>query len=144
MNEFIVWDKENKKFVENLTGYYLDKDCLLWKEECSKYECDLIIATDCICFPHIGKTDINNEKIYADCSIFEFAFKGFGEVFAESYIGYFVWNDFRLRYDIKIINKSDKDGDSYIFDYGKCLPNIINNEFKIIDTLQENKLGLIK
>jgi len=136
MNEFIVWDRENKKFVENLTDYYLDKDCLLWKEECSKYECDLIIATDCICFPHIGKKDINNKKIYANCSIVEFKHI---TTYGCSYIrqGYFTFDNDLCCYIIKCINED------LILIYACSVFSAIT-DIKIIDTIQENKLGLIK
>jgi len=87
---------------------------------------------------YIGKTDINGKKIYADSSIVEFDFRGFGEHKSSRYHGVVVWNSDRCRYDIKTFSHEDE----FVFDLGKCTDRIDN--IKIIDTIQENKLGLIK
>ena len=47
-------------------------------------------------------------------------------------------------FKINILTRSDKNGDNYIFNLGNCLNNMYMKEIKIIDTIQENKLNLIK
>ena len=79
----------------------------------------------------IGLKDINEKSIYADCSIVEF--KNIGS----NYTGYFTFDLVKLCYkiivlDIKSVRKK------FIFN-----SNNIEN-IKIIDTIQQNKLGLIK
>ena len=79
----------------------------------------------------IGLKDINEKSIYADCSIVEF--KNIGS----NYTGYFTFDLVKLCYkiivlDIKSVRKE------FIFN-----SNNIEN-IKIIDTIQQNKLGLIK
>ncbi len=85
---------------------------------------------------YIGKKDINDKKIYSDCSIVEF------EVIKGVIIkGFFYFDTDDLSYSIKVI--SDDTGiitkkEQYNLSYQKDFI------FKIIDTIQENKLGLIK
>ena len=79
----------------------------------------------------IGLKDINGKSIYADSSIVEF--KNIGS----NYTGYFTFDLVKLCYkiivlDIKSVRKE------FIFN-----SNNIEN-IKIIDTIQQNKLGLIK
>ena len=78
-----------------------------------------------------GLKDINGKNVYADSSIVEF--KNIGS----NYNGYFTFDIVKLCYkvivlDIKSVRKE------FIFN-----SNNIEN-IKIIDTIQENKLGLIK
>ena len=78
-----------------------------------------------------GLKDINGKSIYADSSIVEF--KNIGS----NYNGYFTFDIVKLCYkiivlDIKSVRKE------FIFN-----SNNIEN-IKIIDTIQQNKLGLIK
>ena len=91
---------------------------------------------------YIGLNDINNNKIYADSSIVEFDFLGFGELTPDSYKAFVKWNKERFRYDIQTLSRVDKNSNLYVFDLGKCIDRISN--IKIIDTIQESKLGLIK
>ena len=98
----------------------------------------------------IGLKDINGKSIYADCSIVEFehkyrtrtrTFNGFlnSQSFAKEQCellqGFFTWNSDKLRYEIDILNH----------DFFICLDFVSTmKNFKIIDTIQENRLGLIK
>ena len=139
MNEFIVWDEKFKKFVDTdniimdlksggLKGIYGGLGYVdTWK-----------------LFNYIGKKDINNKKIYADSSIVEFIYRGkkiglFGEHIsheAVSLVGFFTYNNDEARYEVDILGD-----DKYV-----CL-NFDSDNFRdinIIDTIQENKLGLIK
>jgi hypothetical protein len=140
MNEFIVWDKYEEKFlneeniaingVGTLFEACLDEDVYNLFEKQDRFTVH----------EYIGKGDIKDRKIYADCSIVEF------EIFLimpddtiktqYKLNGIFTFNVDELRYEIDILNHS-----SFV-----CLNYNIGNmrNFKIIDTIQENKLGLIK
>jgi len=89
----------------------------------------------------VGIKDINNKKIYADSSIVEFDYfdlnlKG-EECNKNTYKGYFSWHIDTLSYFIHY------DCGNEIFNQVQYCPSKFKN-FKIIDTIQENKLGLIK
>jgi len=126
MNEFIVWDgkefinKDEYRFVIDLKGMLLERSntvTLIQPNNKHKY------------FNYIGKTDISDKKIYADCSVFEFEFternnKKF------SYTGWFEFNYEDLRYEINILNNSK--AVCLWYDNGRI------DNLKIIGTLQEN------
>ena len=76
---------------------------------------------------HIGKKDISDKKIYADCSIVEFE-----DVHLNLHKGYFQYSNTSLKYFIRLLCGATVDYDFYRY-----------GNFKIIDTIQENKLGLI-
>ncbi len=125
MNEFIVWDKQDKEFREDylVSG---DLDLSYIGTDVSNYRCTV--------HQYIGKKDINNKKIYADCSIVEFWFdNGKERVFLK---GYFTYNDIDLRYEVDILGDSKYVYLDYVHEYFTC--------FRIVDTIQKNKLGLIK
>ena len=135
MKEFIVWysngtDKFNKEFTldDLISQLHYDEICD------SPLLKDYKVIEIC---QSVGLKDINNNKIYADCSIVEFGFIGFGESKIVTYQGFAKWNSDKYRYDIEVISHSDR----FVFDLGKCIDRISN--LKIIDTMQENKLGLI-
>ena len=150
MNEFIVWDKELEFFGES-NKYLINCNGDLFFDNNDKYlynQTDKLVACN-----YIGLKDINNNKIYADCSIVEFDFEykstqpkrlenGLSQSTVYSQIqktklkGWFEYNNEELRYEINILNDSD-----FI-----CLWYQIGDmrNLKIIDTIQENKLGLIK
>lgn len=150
MKEFIVWDDIDKKFYDNETNFYendsenkcilLNGKVLIFVDE--KYDSNVF-------YPYKEKDkliplwatelkDINHKKIYADCSIVEFDyFVGFWEY--KKAIGVFFWDNERLKYRLNIIENNNA--------YGKVIWNFEpreNKNFKIIDTIQQNKLGLIK
>lgn len=80
---------------------------------------------------YIGKKDIEGNKIYADRSIVEFQ-----DALGIDCQGYLSLDTKSLQYYIVILNN-------------ELLENVRTDnydlfEFKIIDTIQENKLGLIK
>lgn len=117
MNEFIVWDNEENIFIENFAS------------EVYEPLNDLLSNKSYDFLPYIVITDINNNKIYADCSIVEFD-DGLKTK------GYFTYIPEELRYILRILNsdileelRADR-WDIY--------------RIKIIDTIQQNKLGLIK
>lgn len=142
MNEFIIWDERYRVFRKLLKidfelGLYFCIDTVV------PFEKGKLVK-------NIGLKDINGKSIYADCSIVEFEHKytqrckkengiytleNFHTQKTEILQGYFVWNNDELKYEINILNH----------DFFICL-DFINSmkNFKIIDTIQENKLGLIK
>jgi len=132
MNEFIVWysnDINEKKFSKEFTlqelisqdhyDYISDSPLLV------NYKVDSINRG-------IGLKDINGKNIYADSSIVEFK----NSQLWNKYNGIFFYNKQKLCYQIKIIGSIRNNG---VIPYDKYC-----SDFKIIDTIQENKLGLIK
>ena len=136
MNEFIVWDKHRNIFTDKYVN--IRPDGTLWKLTRNK----LVNCKDSRyeVFNYIGKKDINNKKIYADSSIVEFEIYIVNTDYTEdveyTLNGVFTYNYDELRYEIVILND-----DKFI-----CLnyDTEVQRNFKIIDTIQENKLGLIK
>ena len=93
---------------------------------------------------YIGKKDINDKKIYSDCSIVEFEYPKYevGTTVQDGHnkhVGYFKFNENTLSYMIYMQNK---DGSEYRWHFADIFSDIKN--IKIIDTIQKNKLGLIK
>jgi len=132
MNKFIVWDEDEEKFIP-FKDVEFSKDAgddflIVHKDIGGGIRSGRIFDT----FDYIGKKDINDKKIYADSSIVEFEWDG-------KYLGYFSFDKEELRYKIEILEHPKKmmfrtfDFDQY---------SITN--LKIIDTIQENKLGLMK
>ena len=86
----------------------------------------------------IGLKDINGKSIYADSSIVEieidedFSNEHFTSIEAHKFIGI-------VRFDYLGARIEDLDDGTTIW-----FSEIEDNEIKIIDTIQENKLGLIK
>lgn len=123
MDEYITWSDELKQFGDNITLKELLKDiCETW---------DVYEVEEGKYFRNIGLKDINGKSIYADSSIVEFQWiNGFGNV--QTDWGVFKYDIDYLQYLIyeenEDINKSS-------------IKDVLN--IKIIDTIQENKLGLI-
>lgn len=133
MNEFIVWDKTKSKFSELKAIEFFKGGFVINPRDLSTKRMDKQLnENECELFPYIGKTDIDNEKIYADCSIVEFEYY-FTDGWDEDMQGVFKYLPNELRYEIQLVN----DGCHVSFQ-----PSYIRN-LKIIDTIQENKLGLI-
>lgn len=133
MKEFIVWDNKRRQFMgdgEVIISNYNDPTHNYYNDSRWTFH------------QYVCLKDINNNKIYANCSIVEFDFLGFGELTPDSYKAFVKWNKERFRYDIQTLSRVDKNSNLYVFDLGKCIDRISN--IKIIDTIQENKLGLIK
>ncbi len=92
----------------------------------------------------IGKTDIEGNKIYADSSIVEF-FEPYHE---SNFKGYFIWCSKTYRYKIYILQGTGRIQEGNTTEIMKesrwCGLVEKFTKYKIIDTIQENKLGLIK
>lgn len=122
MKDFIVWDKVLKCF--HLDGRVKLENGILKP-----------IGKDYTIHKGIGLKDINGKSIYADCSIVEWLHQNV------TYQGYFKFNVEKLYYEVIIIG-SDMDN---IYESVTVAYHYLNmNCLKIIDTIQENKLGLIK
>ena len=151
MNEFIVWDKKSKQFrcpkvfvFDTNSKHDINKEHKLnlvqcWGEPFYGYmdeesNPDVWIKREgkqYEVFSFIGLKDINGKNIYANSSIVEFTASG-----SHGYTqikGYFHF----LKEDLKYIIKTFTHGS---FDFNKKL----YKNFKVIDSIQENKLGLIK
>lgn len=149
MNEFIIWDKSDDRFwtLEELRGtgeldilvsddfsiqlinFGIDE---IFNPDGADYNQYFRREVDIETFKYIGLKDINGKNIYADCSIVEFN----NSQLWNKHIGIFFYNKEKLCYQIKIIDGNRKDE---IIPYDRYC-----SDFKIIDTIQENKLGLIK
>jgi len=118
------WENnDNKK--EGDEYYPICKMDFIFNDVLNEYKDRLIKFYD------IGLKDINGKSIYADCSIVEFN----NSQLWNKHIGIFFYNKDKLCYQIKIINGNRN---NEIIPYDRYC-----SDFKIIDTIQENKLGLI-
>ena len=156
MKEFIVWDDFAKEFYDNKNSFY-ENDC---NNKCVLLNGRVEIFVDeeydsSVFYPYkekdkliplwdIGLKDTNRKSIYADCSIVEFIYRPIGESRTCRDIGFIFFCKEDFMFKINILTRSDKNGDNYIFNLGNSLNNMYMKEIKIIDTIQENKLGLIK
>lgn len=138
MNEFIVWDKDSKSFTENFT---ISPDGSVWVGRAgvdTGYKLQYEKKDTAKLLNYIGKTDINNKKIYADCSIVEFDIKDhIDKNKNRKYVGFFSFDSRGLRYRINYI-LSDGTYESMTYNRGRV------RNIEIIDTIQENKLGIVK
>ena len=129
MNDFINKEKEKEIINQVLDFLYCDIPSI----PISEYLEDEIKNINKN-YKDIGLKDINGKSIYADSSIVEFDYMN------DIYKGFFYFNKNELMYFIKILSSSFKYAD---LDGSFPYTNIKICDFKIIDTIQENKLGLI-
>lgn len=125
MSEFKIWD-------ELLECFHLDGRVEL------KNGTLLPTGNDYTLVKAIGIKDINNKNIYADSSIVEFEIQlSDGECCGKYKLnGFFRYDSVLLCYVLECI------GFDRIFIFATSFVKIKN--IKIIDTIQDNKLGLIK
>lgn len=137
MNEFIVWDNLEEEFIdEEYIARY--SGGILFKADIDNEVIDLLLdekddKNRYIPFDYIGKTDINGEKIYADSSIVKFEYIPCDKEHIVK--AYFTWDDEYLKYIIDPLEGYDSTIEYESFKF-------LNIE--IVDTIQENKLGLLK
>ena len=131
MCEAAVWDS-------NARYFHLDGEVRFI------IETKMPVGKDSTIHQYIGLKDIDDKKIYADSSIISFIYKPIGESGTCKDIGFIFFCKKDFMFKINILTRSDKNGDNYIFNLGNCLNNMYMKEIKIIDTIQENKLNLIK
>jgi len=127
MNEFIVWDSKFKKFIEPSREIVMTT-----KDEMIKgINGGHGFVEEWSIFPYIGKTDDTPEqnKIYADCSVFEFEY-----LTDDGWVklsGYFSFDDIDLRYEVNVLKDITFVSLSFYEDRFRNL--------KVIGTLQEDK-----
>lgn len=143
MSEFIVWDKDNyfgednqfhelERFLYEGLSVHFEKDNGLVIIDYDVYDYASPKPLNIETFNYIGKADINNKKIYADCSIVEFEYFDDNPKNTCKMYGYFSFKEKELGFRVCTFNNSYFSNFNHIRD------------FKIIDTIQENKLGLSK
>ena len=126
MNEFIVWDNKENKINDFYPIAVKSNGDILWcTPTYGKWE--TAPKGRFTILPYIGKTDIEDNKIYADYSIVEFRIK-----FKGVFKGHFWWNKITLRYMIEIYRE---DGFKTLVEFNFQEMD----QFKIIGTIQENK-----
>lgn len=134
-NEYVIWDTESNRFIYGTSNRKnVTKDNIYLLQSFFRLiDGNHIQPLDGV-HQHIGKTDINDKKIYDDCSIVEFDYLK-DEVDIKR-IGYFRFLAYYGCYQIFAL-----DGNNDLM-----LPLEVTEiaSLKIIDTIQENKLGLIK
>lgn len=128
---YIVWDINKKKFSTDV-WYNIQPNGKLWRLESGEHiDCS---NTHSIHY-YINKNDINGEKIYENSSIISFSY-WMGTRHVELN-GYFVYDSEKLLYKIELLNK-DKLYNCVEFSISSMI------DIEIIDTIQENKLGLVE
>lgn len=144
MEDFIIWDSKYKLFLDENFLDTLEENGIEYEDDKLYYGdeyypicvMDFIIGVNGDIYKdrisklfYVGLKDINNNKIYANCSILRVNY-----FHSLSDIGYFSFDEETLRYCFTLIN--EKEIVEYELSYFDSL--------EIIDTIQENKLGLIK
>lgn len=123
-DQYIVFDDIRKEFTKDVTSF-------LSFNRNGTINCFNGFG-DTKYFKDIGLKDINGKSIYADSSIVEFEYKAL----QTKVKGYFKYSNITLGYHLHLLEGFI--GRAFRFDYEYMY------NFKIIDTIQENKLGLIK
>ena len=134
VSEFILWDRIFKRFTSEFpNNYCLDLDGKVKEFGNSYIKKEKDTAFDVLSY--IGKTDVNGDRIYADCSIVETTI--LDESGAIILFGFFMYNKKELRYELNI-ELNGKEPVCLHFDSERMV------NVKVVDTIQENKLGIIK
>lgn len=136
MNEFIIWDKDRKIFTtsaDSIKKIVLTSHYGIWD---MKNE-DTPNAT---IHNYVGIKDTEDKSIYADCSIVEFLKDGC------IVNAYFIFCEKTLSYSVMEIENNSPITGVMKHSYPYCIYYdwMDDKNIKIIDTIQENKLGLIK
>ena len=126
-----VFDNDTNKFIDSTKCILVD-GTLYRNDEMYRKN----ISEDLSMYNDLGLRDINDELIYSECSIVQFEFEFYNII-----RGYFQFNKRSLSYDIVFLDKYE---DYVSINYGNETYSRNIKDFKIIDTIQENKLGLIK
>lgn len=133
MDEFIIWDDGIHTFAEAMedkvpSGGFVPYDYII---KCDGYLKGALNG-EYPSFKNIGLKDINGKSIYTDSSICKVNYFSSSDWISD--YCYFSFDTENLRYIVHLIN--EKEIVDYESSYFDC--------FEIIDTIQENKLGLIK
>ena len=126
-NEFIVWDEDYECFIDETECIF--KDGTLYRDHSNFLN---QLSHDLTMFWGIGKTDIESNRIYADCSIVEMTITD--EDGKHRHRGHFRYNDEILCYEfVEPLPENCR----RIWRMEKL--QIYHVSLKIIGTLQENK-----
>lgn len=133
MNDFIVYGRNLKQFIEEDYMFFLNSNGNL----CAQLKNGQMVSDgDTEAFKYIGKKDTNRNKIYENSSIVEIKLHESDSLKYHNPLirGYFIYDIEKCCYSIQSImcNKVFAFHAIPFYDY-----------IKIIDTIQENKLGLI-
>ena len=132
MNEFIVWDKIEKEFIYKYESITFKENWVFIEVEYKPNHFQELSwhSDDVELLNYIGKTDIDGNKIYADCSIVEYLMTYTDDSEPETKKGVFIYNKNTLSYDIE--NKIAEQLAINSFWVSRA------SNFKVIGTLQEN------
>jgi hypothetical protein len=143
MKDWKIWSKREKEFIYPKKLHGKLPVCYDFYSGDLFFGCndavDGLSKDEFIFLEDIGLKDIDGKIIYADSSIVEFMFYEFFKNNPHNkrqLTGYFKWSQKNLCYGIQVLNDKEIIGFSYDCE--------MVDSFKIIDTIQENKLGLIK
>ena len=126
-DEFAVWDEERNIWTNFCTEHlFNDLYCAFITEKEDNYTF----------YNYIGLKDIEDNKLYANSSIFTCLFTNSYDGAKTNLTGYLQHEDFKWWF--VLINKTNKQLPRLEFE----LEDYSN--IKIVDNIQENKLGLIK
>jgi len=133
MNEYLVWNKKKKSFSDG-HWYRIRPDGSLWKLFAG-------MQVDCsethTAYKFAGKKDNENEKIYEESSIVDFEWFDTRFKTLQREQGYFKEN--RYNKCLEFVHLDSYKSNINFVQHIEAIKSI-----KIIDTIQENKLGLIK
>ena len=125
MKKCIFWDDEDNKFLtwdEVEFEKLKNEEVMVWKQiDPITKECRLFES-----FDDTELKDINGKSIYADSSIVEYGIQKWKVIY----------NVFQMSYELECVSNKSLSN--------MRLTGAYQNQLKIIDTIQENKLGLIK
>jgi hypothetical protein len=125
MEEFVVWDNQKHIFLSEFQKSKLRVDTIV-KNEMLKGLARYVFLEK------LGLDDINNKPIIANCSIVTLNYFQSSDWIKD--IGFFKWDNEMLRYEFHL--SGEKEIVPFDPSYFDCM--------EIVDTIQKNKLGLIK
>jgi len=131
MKDYAIWDEDHKKWIDLSKNQIVLNLCNGGLK--GLFGGDGYMSSWKL-FEGIGLKDINDKPIYADSSIFEFDY--FGDILT----GYFTYDKKYLSFLIRILTI----GECAVMSFADKVWNNSIKNFKIIDTIQENSMGLIK
>jgi len=146
--EKVIWDRTHNRFLypNMINGIAFDNGNVHYisTNEKPKLSHNDLFAEEVEFFSYFGLNDTSGNKIYADSSIIEFNIRNVGKQLPV--IGYFKFDPILMRYYIRIVKDIGVE-DRYYLGL-QTIPFSVYSDFisniKIIDTIQENKLGLVK
>jgi len=139
LKNYIAYDTKNKRFIYTVSAIYFPFHGII-RGDITKPSGILSNQPieDCELFENTEIMDTEEHSIYAEVHIFSFKHKQKEFAKPSSYKGFFKWNNDKKSFVLYVF-----EDDLGLIEYGNY-DNDNMFDFKIIDTIQENKLGLIK